>query len=97
MAIEEVTDGVEISVWVVPGASRTEIAGFHDGALRLRVGPPPERGAATAAATKLLREAFGASRVELVSGVTSRRKRFLLRSMSINDAPRTLKGLGISD
>jgi len=82
-------DGVVIEVWVVPGASRTEVAGVHDGALRLRVAAPAEGGKANKAIAKLLQSLFEAP-TELMSGTTSRRKRFLVRGVSLAQAEKTL-------
>jgi uncharacterized protein (TIGR00251 family) len=68
-------DGSCLSVWVVPGARRTEIAGTHAGCLRVRVAAPPEKGRANRAVEELLASELG-SRVRLISGANSRRKRF---------------------
>jgi len=76
-------DGVVVEVWVVPGASRTEVAGTHDGAVRLRVAAPAEGGKANKAAVKLLGSILDAP-VELISGASSRRKRFLVRGVSVS-------------
>ena len=45
--------GVELSVKVVPGASRTKVAGVWGVALRIAVAAPPEAGKANAAVVKL--------------------------------------------
>ena len=79
--VAETPDGVEIVVWAVPGAKRTKIVGIHDGALRIRVAQPAERGKANAALERLLSERLGKT-VELVSGATSRRKRFRTAGLS---------------
>jgi hypothetical protein len=65
--------GTLIDVWVVPGASRTEIAGVHDGALRVRVAPPAEGGKANRALLRLFSKVTGAPAL-LERGTTSRRK-----------------------
>ena len=69
--------GTVLSVWVVPGASRTEIAGVHGDAFRIRVTAPPDGGKANDAVIALLQEHLG-TKVELLSGHSSRRKRVLV-------------------
>ena len=66
---------VEIEVWVVPGASRTELAGLHGDAVRIRVSQPPEKGRANRAVAALLASTVGGT-VRLVAGATGRRKTF---------------------
>ena len=63
-------------VRVVPRASRSEPAGEHDGALKVRVAAPPVEGAANEELARLLAKAFGvASRdVEVLSGRASKTK-----------------------
>jgi len=78
-------EGVAITVWVVPGARRSEITGLHGDALRMRIAAPPERGRANREAIKILRRTF-ATDVRLMAGAVSRRKRFLLRGMSEAEA-----------
>lgn len=63
-------------VRVVPRAYRSEAAGEHDGALKVRVAAPPVEGAANEELARLLAKAFGvASRdVEVLSGRASKTK-----------------------
>ena len=72
-------DGRACELWVhvVPGASRTAVAGLHDGALRLRVAAPPIEGRANAELLRWLSRSLGLPKqaVTLVAGDTSRRKR----------------------
>ncbi|MCA9831650.1 MAG: DUF167 domain-containing protein [Dehalococcoidia bacterium] len=67
-----------ISLRVTPRASRDGIGPYSDGVLHVRVTAPPAGGEANAAVTKLIARALGVpSRdVSLVSGATSRMKRF---------------------
>jgi uncharacterized protein (TIGR00251 family) len=67
---------VTFQVRVVPRASRSEVAGEHDGALRVRVTAPPVDGAANDEVVRTLARALGVSRslVEIKSGHTSRVK-----------------------
>jgi uncharacterized protein (TIGR00251 family) len=94
MMLHEHPDGVMVEAWVVPGASRTEVAGVHDGALRLRVAAPAAAGAANAAAVWLLGGVVG--RCELVAGTASRRKRFLVTGVTLEEVRRKLAELGIA-
>lgn len=75
--IEEVKNGVEFKLRVVPRASKTEIVGEMAGAVKVRVSSPPVDGAANAELVKLFAKRFGVakSNVEIVSGQTSRAKR----------------------
>jgi uncharacterized protein (TIGR00251 family) len=70
-------DGALIfTVRVVPRASKSEIVGEMDGALKIRVASPPVDGAANAELIKLLAKTFGVakSRVEIIGGETSKTK-----------------------
>jgi uncharacterized protein (TIGR00251 family) len=49
-------------VRVVPRASRSELVGEHDGALRVRIAAPPVDGAANDELVRLLAQAFGVPR-----------------------------------
>jgi hypothetical protein len=68
--------GVLLDVSVVPGAARTEPAGLHDGALRLRLAAPPVDGKANEALVAWLAAELHCPRrgVTLRRGPASRRK-----------------------
>ena len=61
---------------VSPEASRSEIAGCHGDAWKVRVAAPPEAGKANAAVLRLLAEKLGLPRraLRLVSGHRAREK-----------------------
>ena len=63
-------------VRVVPRASKTAVAGEHDGALKVRVAAPPVEGAANAELTRFLAKSLKvpARSVEIVGGHTSKTK-----------------------
>ena len=88
--IEHHPDGSLVTVWAVPRASRTEIAGLHDGALRVRLAVPPEGGKANRELQIILKTTSGAAAVELISGATSRKKTLVLRGVDPVDARRLL-------
>jgi uncharacterized protein (TIGR00251 family) len=64
------------TVKVVPRASKSEVIGEMDGALKIRITSPPIDGAANAELIKLLSKNFGVSKsaVEIVSGETFKTK-----------------------
>ena len=65
------------AVRVVPRAARSEIAGEHDGALKVRVAAPPVEGAANEELRRTLARTLGVPvrNVEIISGETSKTKR----------------------
>ena len=77
ISFAENDNSVVFMVRVVPGASKSEIIGEHDGALKVRIASPPVDGAANAQLIKLLSQVFDVSKdlVEILSGQTSKLKR----------------------
>ncbi len=73
-------DGCRLSVHVVPQASRTEVDGWHDGALRIRLAAPPVDGKANAVLQAWLAEQLGLPKraVRLHRGPASRHKQLML-------------------
>ncbi len=67
---------VIFNVKVVPRASKSEIVGEMNGALKVRIASPPVDGAANAELIKLLAITFAVSKseVEILSGETSKTK-----------------------
>ena len=61
---------------VVPRASKSEIVGAHDGALKIRLAAPPVEGAANEELIKTLAKYFDVNKsaVEIVSGATAKTK-----------------------
>lgn len=66
-----------LSLYLQPGAKKTESAGLHDGALKLRLAAPPVDGKANAALVAWLADWFGVpkNRVTIERGELSRHKR----------------------
>jgi uncharacterized protein (TIGR00251 family) len=67
---------VTFKVQVVPRASRSEIVGEHNGALRIRIAAPPVEGAANEELVRLLARVLGVPRnaIDITAGHTSKRK-----------------------
>ncbi len=82
--IEPHAEGWLLSVRAVPGARRNEIRGEQDGALKVCVTQIAEKGKANSALRDLLATTLGVkkSQVELYSGQTSNRKKFLVCDVS---------------
>ena len=74
--ISEKNGAVIFTARIIPRASRSEIVGSSDDALKVRISSPPVDGAANAELVKLLAKTLGVakSNVEITSGQTSRIK-----------------------
>lgn len=74
---------MRIDVHVQPRASRTECAGLHGGALKIRLAAPPVDGAANDELVWFLADRLGVpkSRVTITSGLSSRRKTVVIQSV----------------
>lgn len=91
--LKEVAGGVELSVLVQPRASRTKIVGEHDGRLKIALAAPPVDGEANAALIEFVSDALGVrkSDAELLDGATGRRKRLLIRGVTLAAATALLQ------
>jgi len=80
-------DGLILSCWIQPRASRNSIAGLHGDALKIALTAPPVDGKANAALKEFLADEFNLSKssVEITSGLTGRRKCVALRGATLND------------
>jgi uncharacterized protein (TIGR00251 family) len=83
--LRQIDTGVEITLNVQPRASRNKIVGLQDGALKLALTAPPVDGAANKACCALLAKLFKLPKscVKLISGDTSRHKRWLLEGADL--------------
>ena len=70
-------DGVTLRLHIQPGAKKTEVAGLHGEALKIRLAAPPVDGKANACLIAFLADRLSVAKaaVSLVSGETSRAKR----------------------
>ncbi len=80
LALRETPNGVEMTVKVVPGASRDRVAGVLGDALKVAVSAPPEKGKANQAVIEILAKALGVKRnaIQIVAGHTQPRKTVLI-------------------
>ncbi|HEV2913424.1 MAG TPA: DUF167 domain-containing protein [Pyrinomonadaceae bacterium] len=74
---------ISFRVRVVPRASRSQIAGEHEGVLRVRLAAPPVDGAANVELVRTLARALSVSvrAVEIESGHASKLKRVRVRGV----------------
>ena len=95
IAIVAQEDGSILPVVAHPGARREGVLGIRGGALRVAVTAPPDKGKANAAIQSLLARALGCkpAQVALISGATSRQKRFLIQGLAPDELRRRLAAL----
>lgn len=74
--LKELPDGIVIKVRVQPKASKNELSGLFEDALKLRITAPPVDGAANEAVIKFLAKLFKVTQkqVEISAGHSSRNK-----------------------
>jgi len=82
------------TVKVVPRASQSMIVGEYEGNLRVRISAPPVDGAANEELIRFLAKHFGVgkSRVEMVSGQTSKTKRIRIIGVTALQARTLIAG-----
>ncbi len=82
--LRESKKGLTFDIQVIPHASRAEIAGVQEGALKVKVTAPPVEGAANEACIKLLARELGLkkSQMEISSGAKSRKKTVMIKDIS---------------
>ncbi len=85
---------VTFAVRVAARASKSEIVGEHDGALKIRLAAPPVDGAANEELIKLLAKEFGAAKsdVEIFSGQTSKIKQVSISNSTKEKLSAILQG-----
>ena len=67
---------VRIEVYIQPGASKSEIAGLHDGVTKIRIAAPAVKNAANRALIEFVADELGIAKrcVRIVAGGAGRRK-----------------------
>jgi uncharacterized protein (TIGR00251 family) len=77
-----------LKVKVVPGSSRSVIAGWLEETLKVRVAAPPEKGKANKSVESLIADSLGLPRssVTVISGKTSPNKTIEIEGITITQA-----------
>ena len=83
-----------LTLHIQPGAKKTEVAGEHGDALKIRLAAPPVDGKANAALIAFVADRLGVAKsaVSLKSGQTSRRKVLEVTGAPADTAQRLLPG-----
>jgi uncharacterized protein (TIGR00251 family) len=76
-----------LKLHVIPRSSKSDITGWRDNVLCVKITAPPVEGAANAAVVKFIAESLGIrkSQVELVSGEKSREKTLRIVGLSLDE------------
>jgi uncharacterized protein len=90
--VAPVRGGVQLRLQVQPRAARSELAGLHGDALKVRLKSPPVGGAANEELVRFLAAALGvpASSVTVVAGHSGRRKTVRVVGIGAVEAGRLL-------
>ena len=83
-----------LTLHIQPGAKKTEVAGLHGDALKIRLAAPPVDGKANAALIDFVADRLGLAKsaVTLKSGQASRRKIIEINAAPYDTAQRLLQG-----
>lgn len=86
--------GVRLRLHIQPGAKKTEVAGLHGEALKIRLAAPPVDGKANACLIAFLADRLGVAKaaISLVSGDTSRAKRVRISGIDATSTTTALAG-----
>lgn len=97
LPLKETTDGIEVNIRAIPGASINAISGIRQGALVVKVTTAPEKGQANVTLSKVLSGTLGIpnGHVRLLRGEHQRNKTFLLAGLDLQKLTTTLEELGI--
>ena len=91
--LAETPRGLTVQLKVVPGASRTQVAGVLGDRIRVAVAAAPQAGRANRAVCQLLADVFGVHRchVVVVSGMTRPLKTVVVEGVKMPDAVSRLR------
>ncbi len=90
--LKQTDQGVEISLYIQPGASKTELTGEHNGLLKIKIKAPPVDGKANAEVIEFLSHQLGIPKrqIELLKGDKSRDKKIRVTGISLQQIRKLL-------
>lgn len=91
--IEQTPHGIRITVFAQPKASKNEVIGPHNGAIKIKITAPPIEGRANEAIIEFFSDLFKIPKrnIQLYRGGTSRNKIFQLEGVTLEEARAVLK------
>lgn len=92
LPLKEEKDGVSFKVRVQPRASKNQVAGLFEDALRVRLTAPPVDGEANEACRAFLADLLSVSKsqVEILSGLTGRNKIVKIKGVCVSEVQKRL-------
>ena len=92
LPLKEEKDGVSFKVRVQPRASKNQVAGLFEDALRVRLTAPPVDGEANEACRAFLADllSVGRGQVEILSGLTGRNKVVKVKGVTASEVQKRL-------
>jgi uncharacterized protein len=87
VGIKETPEGVILQIHVVPRSGKSEIAGVHGDALKLKIAAPPVEGQANAECIRFLSDILGIKKkqVRILSGHKSKKKTVAIEGVGRKD------------
>jgi uncharacterized protein (TIGR00251 family) len=84
-----------LEVYIQPRASKSEVAGMHDGVIKIRIAAPAVENAANEELVEFVAEALGVSKrsVRIISGTSSRRKMLAIDGVTEEELAAKLRSL----
>lgn len=91
--LETTAKGLRLRIHAQPGAKRSEAAGLHGDALKVRLQAPPVEGRANEELIRFLAKRLGCRRqqINLVSGESSREKVVVIEGLAEADVRRIME------
>lgn len=92
MFLRAVDGGVQLDLYIQPGAKKSEISGQHGDSLKIRIHAPPVDGKANEEVCRFLSKFCGVSlsAVQIVRGEKSRHKSVVIAGISVEQAKKVL-------
>jgi uncharacterized protein len=86
LKVRETIQGLEFQLHVLPRAKRSELAGLHNGALKMRITAPPVDDAANRAIVEFFSRLLNIpkSSIQILAGAKSRDKKIQIKSLSLS-------------